>query len=56
MFSRMVHIMKRLCVDPLPQAAQLLLENATIGVILQSQIEPAKFLNGNYIARVYGKM
>ncbi|MBG6111668.1 hypothetical protein IWX84_002555 [Flavobacterium sp. CG_9.10] len=42
--------------DPLPQAAQLLLENATIGVILQSQIEPAKFLNGNYIARVYGKM
>lgn len=41
---------------PLAQAAQLLLENAINGVILQSQIEPAKFLNGNYMVRVYGKM
>ena len=40
---------------PLAQAAQLLLENDIIGVILQSQIEPTKFLNGNYMVRVYGK-
>lgn len=41
---------------PLVQAAQLLLENSLSGVILQSQIEPAKFLNGNYIVPVYGKV
>lgn len=41
---------------PLVQAAQLLLENRLSGVILQSQIEPVKFLNGNYIVPVYGKV
>ncbi|MFE3872620.1 saccharopine dehydrogenase family protein [Flavobacterium sp. ZS1P70] len=41
---------------PLAQAAQLLLENPHSGVILQSHIDPVAFLNGNYIARVYGKM
>ena len=41
---------------PLAQAAQLLLESNLTGVILQSQIDPVLFLNGNYIARVYGKM
>jgi saccharopine dehydrogenase-like NADP-dependent oxidoreductase len=40
---------------PLVQAAQLLLENSQKGVILQSQINSAKFLNGNYVVRVYGK-
>jgi saccharopine dehydrogenase-like NADP-dependent oxidoreductase len=40
---------------PLAQAAQLLLENPHNGVILQSQIDPTAFLNGNYIVRVYGK-
>lgn len=40
---------------PLVQAAQLLLENSLSGVILQSQIDPLKFLNGNYIGKVYGK-
>lgn len=40
---------------PLAQAAQLLLENPHNGVILQSQIDPIAFLNGNYIVRVYGK-
>lgn len=40
---------------PLAQAAQLLLENPHNGVILQSQIDPVAFLNGNYITRVYGK-
>jgi len=40
---------------PLAQAAQLLLENTHKGVILQSQIDPIAFLNGNYIVRVYGK-
>jgi saccharopine dehydrogenase-like NADP-dependent oxidoreductase len=41
---------------PLVQAAQLLLENKLSGVILQSQIDPVKFLNGNYIVPVYGKV
>lgn len=41
---------------PLVQAAQLLLENPLSGVILQSQIDPVKFLNGNYITKVYGKV
>ena len=41
---------------PLVQAAQLLLENSLRGVILQSQIDPLKFLNGNYIVPVYGKV
>lgn len=41
---------------PLVQAAQLLLENKFSGVILQSQIDPVKFLNGNFIVPVYGKV
>lgn len=41
---------------PLAQAAQLLLEDIHKGVVLQSQIDPIKFLNGNYVARVYGKI
>jgi saccharopine dehydrogenase-like NADP-dependent oxidoreductase len=41
---------------PLAQAAQLLLESSLSGVILQSQINPIAFLNGNYIVPVYGKV
>ena len=41
---------------PLVQAAQLLLETPLSGVVLQSQIDPIPFLNGNYIAPVYGKV
>jgi hypothetical protein len=41
---------------PLVQAAQLLLENSLCNVILQSHIDPIKFLNGNYIVPVYGKV
>jgi saccharopine dehydrogenase-like NADP-dependent oxidoreductase len=41
---------------PLVQAAQLLLESALSGVILQSQIDPIPFLNGNFIVAVYGKV
>ena len=41
---------------PLVQAAQLLLENPQEGLILQSQIDPIPFLNGNYILPVYGKV
>ena len=41
---------------PLVQAAQLLLESPLSGVILQSQIDPIPFLNGNYIVQVYGKV
>ena len=39
---------------PLVQAAQILLESSLSGVILQSQIDPIAFLNGNYIIPVYG--
>lgn len=39
---------------PLAQAAQLLLETPLIGIVLQSQIDPLPFLNGNYIKLVYG--
>jgi len=41
---------------PLVQAAQLLLETPHSGIVLQSQIDPIPFLNGNYIARVYGEV
>lgn len=41
---------------PLVQAAQLLLETPHSGVVLQSQIDPIPFLNGNYILPVYGKV
>lgn len=41
---------------PLAQAAQQLLENPLSGVVLQSQIDPIPFLNGNYIVPVYGKV
>jgi saccharopine dehydrogenase-like NADP-dependent oxidoreductase len=41
---------------PLAQIAQLLLETSLSGVILQSQIDPIAFLNGNYIIPVYGKV
>lgn len=39
---------------PLLQAAQVLLEGTSSGVILQSDIDPDLFLNGNYISKVYG--
>ncbi|MFD0976544.1 saccharopine dehydrogenase family protein [Salinimicrobium gaetbulicola] len=39
---------------PLLQAAQLLLESNLKGVVLQSQIDPFKFLNGHFIQAVYG--
>ena len=41
---------------PLLQAAQMLLESGLSGVILQSQIDPKPFLNGNFIVPVYGKV
>lgn len=41
---------------PLAQVAQILLESSLSGVILQSQIDPIAFLNGNYIVPVYGKV
>jgi saccharopine dehydrogenase-like NADP-dependent oxidoreductase len=40
---------------PLAQAAQLLLETPYSGLLLQSQIDPKRFLNGIYVSRVYGK-
>ncbi|WP_111709961.1 saccharopine dehydrogenase family protein [Lutibacter citreus] len=41
---------------PLVQSAQMLLENNLRGVILQSQINPKEFLNGNYIVPIYGEV
>ena len=40
---------------PLLQTAQMLLESPRSGVVLQSQIDPGQFLNGNFIVQVYGK-
>jgi saccharopine dehydrogenase-like NADP-dependent oxidoreductase len=39
---------------PLIQCAQLLLETSLKGVVLQSEIDPVSFLNGNFVVRVYG--
>ena len=41
---------------PLLQAAQLMFESHYSGVVLQSQIDPTRFLNGNFIVPVYGKV
>ena len=41
---------------PLLQSAQLLLESPYSGVVLQSQIDPKRFLKGNFIEPVYGKV
>lgn len=41
---------------PLLQAAQLLLESSYNGAVMQSQIEPERFLNGKFIVPVYGKL
>lgn len=38
------------------QSAHLLLETTPKGVVLQSQIDPDRFLNGNFIVQVYGKV
>ncbi len=39
---------------PLIQAAQLLLETNPKGVLLQSQLDASKFLEGNFIVPIYG--
>ena len=41
---------------PLLQSAMLLLESSAKGVILQSEIETEKFLNGHFIKPVYGEI
>lgn len=41
---------------PLLQSAQWLLETTPKGIILQSQLDPDQFLNGNYIVPVYGSI
>ncbi|MGB5667393.1 MAG: saccharopine dehydrogenase C-terminal domain-containing protein [Maribacter sp.] len=41
---------------PLIQTAQLMLESHYSGIVLQSQIDPDRFLNGNFIVPVYGKV
>ena len=38
------------------QAAELLLDNSMSGVILQSQIDPAPFLAGEFVTPVYGRV
>ncbi|WNH07755.1 saccharopine dehydrogenase family protein [Thalassobellus suaedae] len=41
---------------PLIQSAQLLLESSFKGIILQSEIDPKEFLNGNFIVPIYGNV
>lgn len=38
---------------PLCQSAMMLLQGNLKGVVLQSQINPAEFMNGNFVLRVY---
>ncbi len=39
---------------PLCEAAMMLLSNKYKGVVLQSQINPQEFLNGNFVSKIYG--
>ena len=41
---------------PMIQSAQLVLESNLKGVVLQSQINPDAFLNGDFVRSVYGKV
>lgn len=41
---------------PLIQSAKLLLESSYKGVVLQSEIDPKGFLNGNFVVPVYGNV
>lgn len=38
---------------PLLQSAMMLLTDKYKGIILQSQIEPTEFMNGNFVSRIY---
>jgi saccharopine dehydrogenase-like NADP-dependent oxidoreductase len=53
--NRQLRAIQTTTAAPLAQAAQLLLENPCRGLLLQSQIDPGKFLNGIYVSKVYGK-
>ena len=50
---RAIQITTAVC---LLQSAQLLVESPCIGAVLQSQIDPKRFLNGNFIVPVFGKV
>ena len=50
---RAIQITTAVC---LLQSAQLLVESCCSGVVLQSQIDPKLFLNGNFIVPVFGKV
>jgi saccharopine dehydrogenase-like NADP-dependent oxidoreductase len=50
---RAIQITTAVC---LLQSAQLLVESHCSGVVLQSQIDPKRFLNGNFIVPVFGKV
>jgi saccharopine dehydrogenase-like NADP-dependent oxidoreductase len=39
---------------PLCEAAMMLLSNKYKGVVLQSQINPQEFLNGDFVSKIYG--
>ena len=50
---RAIQITTAVC---LLQSAQLLVESLCSGAVLQSQIDPKRFLNGNFIVPVFGKV
>ena len=52
--SRKLRAIQTTTASALIQCAQMLLENNSSGVILQSQIDAKQFLNGNFITKVYG--
>lgn len=53
--NRQLRAIQTTTAAPLAQAAHLLLQNHHGGVLLQSQIDPKRFLNGIYVSQVYGK-
>ncbi len=50
---RAIQITTAVC---LLQSAQLLVESPCMGAVLQSQIDPKRFLNGNFMVPVFGKV
>jgi len=39
---------------PLCESAMMLLSGKYKGVVLQSQLDPTEFMNGNFVSRIYG--
>jgi saccharopine dehydrogenase-like NADP-dependent oxidoreductase len=54
--KRVLRAIQATTAAPLIQSAQLLLESNLKGAVLQSQIDPDAFLNGDFVKSVYGEV